>query len=126
MIWLWRDRAYWECEHDECPQALIAPVCAEFIRRNGHARPAWRRNINNHPAPVAIEAPPLPDVVPYIFKVKLSRRLPWDGRTKKNAGKRKAKAARRATYIEARPKYSAWMHAFPGCHPDNEPQGGGA
>lgn len=43
------------------------------------------------------------------------KRHPLDGRKPKRKKLRKVKAR---TYVEERPKYSAWMHAFPGCDPD--------
>jgi hypothetical protein len=39
-----------------------------------------------------------------------------DGRKPKQ--KRRVKKPKAATFVEQRPKYSAWMHSYPGCDPD--------
>lgn len=44
-----------------------------------------------------------------------AKRHPLDGRKPK---KRKHKKIRAVSFVEERPKYSAWMHAYPGCDPD--------
>ncbi len=116
---LFRDRAFWECEHDVMPGAIIGPAVLKAL---GPPRPAFRRTVHyGHQEPIGpVESPakPIPQPVAKSWSPKITKRAPWDGRTKKNSGKRKAKAAQRTHYVEARPKYSAWMHAYPGCAMD--------
>lgn len=114
MLNLFRDRSFWEGDTDKVP----APIIGEWLRkRYGTPRPPFITLIDHtYGEPIGPQPAPLPFVPAELPRV--VQRPPWDGRTKKNSRKRKAREERRIHYVEERPKLSAWMHAFPGCDPE--------